>query len=233
MWSKQRNSRLILGMAMAGVIFFTAAARAQDSVRLDDFQKTYKPNENYGQWSSKKFAPVFGNGDMYFYQFIHEGDNHHLHLKSGKDNSFSLGVETEFEVKDWQILEWEWKVTKLPAGGDVRVKEKDDQAGAMCVIVNPGLSGFSSLCYLWENDGPKDTPLTSTKRDNARYLILRTGAADGAGKWIAERRNILEDFIKVFGKAPDKKAVIGIQIDSDSVQGQGEAFYRNIYRKKK
>ncbi|MDH4247244.1 MAG: DUF3047 domain-containing protein [Deltaproteobacteria bacterium] len=205
----------------------------QESVRVDDFQKTYKPNQTFGHWNARKFAPVFGNGDVYFFQFVHEGETHHLHLKSGKDNSFSVGVEEDFEVKDWPVLEWEWRVTQLPAGGDVRIKEKDDQAGAMCVIVNPGLTGFSSLCYLWENDGPKDKPLVSTKKDNARYLILRTGAADGTGKWYSERRNILEDFTRVFGRAPDKKAVLGIQIDSDSVAGQAEAFYRNISRKKK
>ena len=136
-------------------------------------------------------------------------------------------------MKDYPILEWEWKVTKLPKNGDVRVKARDDQAGSICVIVNPGLIGFDSMCYLWENEGPKDFPLISTKRNASRYLILRTGKEDGTGKWYKQRRNILKDYIRVFKKKPKKKAIIGMQIDSDSTESSAEVYYRNIYRRKK
>ncbi|MDH5751553.1 MAG: DUF3047 domain-containing protein [Deltaproteobacteria bacterium] len=224
-----------VGMVLGAALLLNTipAAWAQDALRLDDFDKTIKPNSTYGKWNSKKFSPVFGSGDTYFFQFVHKSaDEHYLHMKSGKNNSFTVGIEDEFEVKDWPILEWEWKIDKLPARGDVRVKERDDQAGAMCFIVNPGLTGFQSLCYIYENDGPKDTPITSTKNEDARYLILRTGKEDGTGKWLKEKRNMLEDFKKVFGSEPKKKAVIGVQIDSDSVQDKSEAFYRNIFRKK-
>ncbi len=98
----------------------------------------------------------------------------------------------------------------------------------MCLIVNPGLFGFKTLCYLWENEGPKDKPLTSTKRDDSRYLILRTKAEDGMGEWKKEQRNLLTDYKRVFGKAPDDKAIVGMQIDSDSTESAAEAFYRNI-----
>ena len=98
--------------------------------------------------------------------------------------------------------------------------------------LSDGLVGFDSLCYIWENGGPKDTPITSTKRDASRYLILRTAKEDGTGKWYLERRNILEDYTRVFGEAPREKAIIGIQIDSDSTESSAEAYYRNIYRRK-
>jgi hypothetical protein len=208
-------------------------ASAQQEVRLDDFERTYPPGETYGKWRVRKIAPLFGSGENQFFQFVHEGpERHYLHLKSGKNNSFSIGVEQEFLLPDWPILEWEWNAAVLPQGGDVRVKERDDQAGSICVIVDPGLTGFDSLCYLWENDGPKDTPITSRKREDSRYLILRTGKADGTGHWYKERRDILADYVRVFGRQPEEKAVIGIQIDSDSTNSSGEVFFRNIYRRK-
>ena len=208
---------------------------AGDSVRLDNFDRTYPPGTTYGTWDLQKISPFFGSGQDTFFQFVNDPgpDGHYIHLRSGKDNSFSLGTKERFRVQDWPILEWEWKVTKTPKNGDVRVKERDDQAGSMCVIVNPGLTGFYSLCYLWENDGPKDTPLISTKRDDSRYLILRTAKADGVGKWYAERRDMLADYTRVFGKPPSDEAVIGMQIDSDSTESSGEVFYRNIYRRKR
>lgn len=224
----------------AGVLFAalwvhpgTAAWAGQDAKnkqwRLDDFKKTLPPGDAYGKWGMKKISPLFGSGDSTFFQFVHNSpEEHYIHLKSGDDNSFSLGLQEEFQLADWPVLEWEWKVTRLPKGGDVRVEARDDQAGSICVIVNPGLFGFKSLCYIWENEGPKDKKLTSTKREDSQYLILRTGAEDGTGKWYKERRDILKDFIRVFGKPPEKKAIIGMQIDSDSTESAAEVFYRNI-----
>ena len=209
-------------------------AFGQQELRLDVFSKTHSPNTAIPGWDSRKIAPFFGSGDRFFFQFVHKSDQeHYLHLKSGKNNSFSVGSEQRFKLQDWPILEWEWKVTQFPKGGDVRVKALDDQAGAICVVVNPGLVGFDSLCYLWENDGPKETPITSSKRDDSKYLILRTAKADPTGDWVKERRNILEDYKRLFGREPTKEAVIGVQIDSDDTASSAEAFYRAIFLRKR
>jgi hypothetical protein len=188
----------------------------------------------FGNWKARKFSPVFGNGERYFYQFVHQGPDHEIVLRSGTDNSFSLGLEKLFRLQQWPVVEWEWRMVKLPLGGDVRVREKDDQAGSLCFIVNPGLVGFKSLCYLFENDGPKDTPLVSPQRGDSRYLIVRTAkAGDPVGVWLKERRNVLADYTRVFGKEPQEDAVIGFQIDSNDTQTSAEARYRNVYLRKK
>jgi hypothetical protein len=201
--------------------------------RLDDFTRTYAPNQLYGKWKTRKFKPVFGDGNLTFFQFVHGPSGHYIVLKSGSDNSFSLGVEVPFRLQDWPVLEWEWRMMKLPKGGDVRVRERDDQAGSVCIIVNPGLVGFKSLCYLFENDGPKDTPLTSPQRGDSKYLILRTAAAgDPVGSWLKEQRNALQDYRRVFGEEPDREAVFGFQIDSNDTRSSAEAHYRNVYLRK-
>ncbi len=180
-----------------------------------------------------KFAPFFGSGEKMFLQFVHESEEeHYIHLAAGSNNSFYVGVEEEFRLQDWPILEWEWKATKLPQGGDVRKAESDDQAGLMCVVVDPGLIGAQALCYLYENEGPKDTPIISRKRDDSRYIILRTGAEDGTGTWYHERRNAYEDYKRAFGEEPDDTAALGMMIDADETETTSEAFYRNIYRRR-
>ena len=205
------------------------AAAAPDALRLDVFEQTLPPNEPIANWSAQKIAPLFGSGDEFFYQFVVEASGErYLHVKSGRNNSFSVGAKLEFELSTYRMLEWEWKVTRLPKGGDVRVKARDDQAGSICVIVNPGLVGFESMCYLWENAGPIDAPLTSTKRDDSRYLILHVGTSGPFGTWVQERRNVFADYRRVFRKDPERKAIIGVQIDSDSTESSAEAFYRNI-----
>jgi hypothetical protein len=216
--------------AFAGPVW----GQAVETLRLDDFSKTFPENEVIPGWDSRKIAPVFGSGDRYFFQFVHKSaEEHYLHVASGKNNSFTVGSERPFELKTWPVLEWEWKVSKLPKGGDVRVKERDDQAASVCVVVDPGLTGFDSLCYIWENEGPKDKPITSSKREASKYLILRTGKSDKLGAWYKEERRIYEDYKRLFGKEPREKAVVGVQIDSNDTESSGEAFYRNIILRKR
>jgi hypothetical protein len=166
---------------------------------------------------------------------VHAGaQEHYVRLQSGRDNSYLLGYEKGLPLAEWPVLEWEWKIVTLPKNGDVRVKERDDQAGAVCIVLDPGIATFdSSLCYLFENDGPKDTPITSTKKDNARHLILRTAkSGDPLGQWLRERRNVLQDYKRVFGHDPQKPAYFGMMIDSNDTESSAEAFYRNLVLRK-
>lgn len=200
-----------------------------EPLRLDTYGKTLPPLELPPSWQARKIDPIFGSGHMYFFQFVNDGpDKQYIHLRSGRNNSFSLGHERRFRLQEYPELSWKWRITQLPKDGDVRIADRDDQAGSMCVIVNPGLIGFKSLCYIWENDGPLDLPLTSQKRDDSKYIILHTGTARPFGEWVAERRNILQDYQLAFGESPKEEAIIGMQIDSNSTQSIAEAFYQQI-----
>ena len=236
-WSGFLRLAAVALLPVLAIIFVQAAwsgpAHGQDRIRLDDHSKTYGENDLIPDWDSTKISPFFGSGDKFYFRFVHENEQEHfLHVASGDNNSFSVGSKKTFMLPDYPILEWEWKITKMPKGGDVRMKDKDDQAGSMCVIVDPGLTGFDGLCYLWENDGPKGKSLTSTKREESKYIILRTPKTDQLGKWYREERNIYEDYKKLFGKEPKEKAVIGVQIDSDDTESSAEAFYRRIILRK-
>ena len=212
------------------LIGWSGIAFGQDSLKLDTFSKTLKPGKLPEGWEAKKFAPVMGSGKDFHFQFVHDSaDKHYLHVRSGANNSFSVGAVKEIQLTDWPVLAWDWKITQTPKGGDVRQKKKDDQAGAMCIVIAPSTFGFDSiLCYIFENDGPKETVLTSTKEPTAKYLILRTAKTDKTGEWYQERRNVLADYKKAFGKTPSKAGVIGVQIDSNDTESSGEAFYKNI-----
>lgn len=219
------------GGALAGLLLYVGLAGViqAEPLRLDTYGKTLAPLELPERWQSRKIDPIFGSGDIYFFQFVNDGpDKQYIHLRSGRNNSFTLGHEQRFRVQQYPELSWEWRITQLPRGGDVRIEDRDDQAGSMCLIVNPGLIGFKSLCYLWENDGPLDLPLTSQKREDSKYIILRTGKAPPFGEWVAERRNMLQDYQRAFGEAPKEEAIIGMQIDSNSTKSVSEAFYRRI-----
>ena len=225
---------IVLSLFTIGAVTW-AQQNVPDILRLDGFDKSYPPGQSAPNWDTRKFAPLFGNGDVFFYEFVSHGpDEHYIHVRSGKNNSFSVGYSDPVPLMKLPWLEWDWKIGVLPKGGDVRVKERDDQAGSMCIIIDPHFTSFdSSLCYLFENDGPKDTPITSTRNGNARYLILRTAkAGDPIGEWLHERRNVIEDYKRVFGKAPGHPVFVGVTIDSNDTQSAAEAYYRNIVLRK-
>lgn len=230
-------ARAVAGALLGGILLMGGAAGTwgQSTLRLDVFDKTLKANKAIPGWDAKKFSPIFGSGDKYFFQFVNKGPGQkYLHVQSGDNNSFSVGSERKIILSEWPVLEWEWKITKTPKGGDIRVKARDDQGGAVCIVIDPGLASFdSSLCYLFENDGPKNQPITSKKDDKAKYLILRTAKADQLGRWYKERRPIYSDYKRVFRREPTEAALIGIQIDSNDTESSAEAFYRKLVLHKK
>lgn len=216
-------------------LLLAGTAAAQSEVRIDDFSQTMDINEVPDKWNFNKIP--FTEDEGIHFRFVHDDSDgtHFIHLKSGKDNSYMVGKGGfEYEVADLPILEWEWRVVTLPTGGDVRIEEKDDQAASICVVIDPGTFGADeTLCYIWENKGPVGAELTSTKREDSKYIILRAADTDQLGKWYKERRNTLEDFKRVFGYEPPDEAIIGVQIDSDSTESSAEVFYRNIILKKR
>ena len=55
------------------------------------------------------------------------------------------------------------------------------------------------------------------------YVVLRSGSGE-LGKWITERRNVVEDFRKIYGEAPDNPTVLSLGIDSDDTRSSAESF---------
>ncbi len=213
---------LVVGLLLAG-----GAAWAGEVRRLDDFTRTYEPDEAPEPWATRLSVD--------FFQFVHNSEEeHYIHLKTGEDGSGLVGIEDEFQLQDWPILEWEWRVTQLPKGGDVRDGDKDDQAGNVCIGYDPTFYGTVdvSLCYLFENEGPVGTEGTSVANTDTKYVILRAADTDKVGEWYKESRNIYEDFKRLHGFEPEEAVVLGFYIDSDDTETSAEAYYRNVYQKK-
>jgi hypothetical protein len=60
--------------------------------------------------------------------------------------------------------------------------------------------------YVWDSTEPVGTICKSEKTGTVTYIVLRSGTAE-FGKWITERRNVAEDFKKVYGD--DRRRPLG------------------------
>jgi len=133
-----------------------------------------------------------------------DGANYYMHLLSRGNTSFGVRTSARVNIKEFPIISWRWKAQKLPVGGDVRKKEADDQALQVYIAFKetgfPALLNTPVIGYIWDNEAPKGWRGRSSQvgGDKMRYVVLRN-KTDRTGQWYTERRNIYEDYKRLFG----------------------------------
>jgi hypothetical protein len=162
----------------------------------------------------------------YEFMVVEDGGKKVLHLRSNNEGStINKEIKGKIELKDTPILEWSWKMASLPKGGNSCVKATDDQAGQVFVTWPrfPEQVRSQIIGYVWDSTQPVGTTCKSEKTGMVTYIVLRSGPAD-VGKWITERRNVVEDFKKIYGGTPDNPGALSVAIDSNDTRSFAEAF---------
>jgi hypothetical protein len=142
--------------------------------------------------------------------------------------------EFKFDTEDWPILSWRWKVVKLPEKGDVYSKETDDY-GARVYVVFPRFLRWrtKTINYIWARTLPRGESVPNPwLPDNAVMIAVRSGY-DSLGVWITEKRNVYEDYRRLFGGDPPDAGAIAVMTDSDNTGGEAEAYYDDFILLKK
>ena len=163
-----------------------------------------------------------------------EGEAVSLRFKADK-SSFGLRKEFSLDIKEYPYLNWKWRVTQLPEKGDFRKRETDDQAAQLYVLFPrfPAKLNTDFVCYYWESN-PKNKGLegASVAWSKARVIVLQAGK-EKLNQWVTEKRNVYEDYKRLFGKEPPKAGGIAFYINSQHTQSTAESFLDEIYFSKK
>jgi hypothetical protein len=211
---------------ITAVVLLASFAWAQTSVMIEDWSTTplghrgIPPGWQGQQWGSPA------------YDFTIEADGHRrvIHLKS-KDEGSTIAKEIKgrINLKQTPILEWSWKAVVLPKGGDSRKKDLDDQAAQIFVLWErfPKLVRSRIIGYVWDSTVPIGTIAKSEKAGTVTYVIVRSGP-DELGKWLTERRNIREDFKKIYGEEPENPDAVSLSIDSNDTHTTAESYFGSI-----
>jgi hypothetical protein len=149
-----------------------------------------------------------------------------LHLRSANEGStISKEIKAKVNVKETPLLEWSWKVTALPKGGNSCRKATDDQAAQVFVVWPrfPEAVRSQVIGYVWDSTEPVGTTCKSEKTGTVTYVVVRSGPAE-LGKWFTERRNVAEDYRRIYGAEPDDPAAFSIAIDSNDTNSIAESF---------
>ena len=125
--------------------------------------------------------------------------------------------------------------THLPEKGDFQKKDTDDQAAQVYVLFPrfPAKVNTDFVCYYWESN-PKNKGLEgpSVVWSKARVIVLQAGK-EKLNQWVTEKRNVYEDYKRLFGKEPPKVGGVAFYINSQHTQSSAESFLDDIYFSKK
>jgi hypothetical protein len=217
-------------LSSLGSLLVVVAAWAADAVVVADWNSyavgtTGIPEGWKGSdWGSPK----------YHFEVVDVDGQRALHLESDGDSStISRDIKGKVNLKQTPILEWRWKITKLPRGADARKSETDDEAGQIYVTWPrfPEAVRSRIIGYIWDTAAPVGSIFKSEKTGTVHYVVVESGPAK-LGQWITEHRNVVEDFKKIYGAEPDNPGAISISIDSDDTRSSAEAFVgRLLFRK--
>jgi DUF3047 family protein len=210
-------------IAIPFVALLATAALAADTVVIEDWSQHPVGAKGLPKdWAAQNW----GSPRYELFSIVDNGGHHVLHMRSEDDGStISRDIKGKVKLKETPILEWSWKAVTLPRGGNSCVKATDDQALQVFVVWPrfPEAVRSRIIGYVWDTTAPVGMVCKSEKTGTVTYVVVRSGTAD-LGQWVTERRNVRDDFRKIYGEEPDNPGAVSVSIDSNDTHSVSESF---------
>ena len=141
--------------------------------------------------------------------------------------SFSLERPLSIDPKRYPYISWKWKVLRLPLGGDARLKRKNDQAAQIIIA----FKGRKTISYIWDTVAPEgsisDESIGWPINVKIKTITVKSGASD-LNKWVSFKRNIVEDYKRLYHKNPPLIKGLRVQINSQHTGTVAETLFGKI-----
>jgi len=158
----------------------------------------------------------------------------------------------DIDLKKFPVLVWRWKINRVVGMAIESRKDRNDSAARVRVIFGKAapkplkgppeiLKFFKSLGiqmegkephgfkidYIWGNNVLKGEVIDYPSSKNHKMVVVESGNKR-AGRWVWEKRNLVEDFQGFFRKSP--LALVGIMVltDTDQTNEGVVAHYSSI-----
>ncbi|MCY3753024.1 MAG: DUF3047 domain-containing protein [Alphaproteobacteria bacterium] len=181
----------------------------------------------------------FSAGDLKGWQVRHfEGETRYRIVEAGgagvleaesAAGASSLYLEREIDLAARPVLEWRWRVEAPLSVSDERAKAGDDFA-ARVYVVAPGEGMFAlpvAISYVWAGSAPVGADWPNPFTSKVRMVAVESGPAH-AGAWRTHRRNLREDFRRLFGREVDELEGVAVMTDADNSRQRARAWYGDI-----
>jgi hypothetical protein len=171
---------------------------------------------------------TLGGRPAYDFTVVEEAGRRALLLKSHDEHS-TIAKEVRVDLRATPILEWTWRIMRLPEGADIRRRDTSDLTGHLFVVWPrfPGPLRSRLVGYVWDASAPAETMQRSRKTGAVTFFVTRSGTAD-LNRWLTERRNVYEDYRRAFGEYPESPSAVAISIDTNDSHSETEALLGRI-----
>jgi hypothetical protein len=165
-----------------------------------------------------------------------------------------LEKTVDIDIKEFPIVTWRWKVDNILKGTDERTKEGDDHPIRIFFVFDPDesrqsfwfkLKRFSYLDrihghpfggrfteYLWSSHLQPGDILNDPGKPWQKLMVIE-GGSQKLGKWLSYKRNLYEDFKRLYEEEPRHLIFIGILNDTDQTGQEAESYIADLMFHKK
>jgi hypothetical protein len=178
---------------------------------------------NLGGWQEEIFA---GETD---YRLFNDDNLTSLHAVSNGTASGRY-KKVRIDLNETPVLHWRWKVANILEGVDEQRKSGDDYPARVYVVFSGGLFFWRTraINYVWSSNQPVGTIWPNAFTGNAKMVAVESGP-EKLGQWIGEKRNVAEDYRRLFGSEPGTADAVAIMTDTDNSGQRATAWYGDIW----
>ena len=179
--------------------------------------------KNLQFWQNK----IFAGKTLYAF-----AENHGSQVLRAESQGAASGLyrKIKIDLRKTPYLNWSWRVDNVLRNIDERTKTGDDFPARVYVVVSGGMMFWKTraLVYVWSNHQAPDSTWHNPFTENSRHIAVRSGTQQ-LGQWLQEKRNIQQDFERVFGTRIDHIDAVAIMTDTDNSGQSAVAWYGDIY----
>ena len=212
------------------------AQQGTGSVVIDDFQGY--SGSPFSRWMIRDASRRAAES---VYRLATEDGNTFIKADAYR-SSIQIAKQVQWNIYRHPVVSWKWRARSLPPGGNEEFGRTNDSAASIYVIfirrrmplLPVNAQPINVIKYVWSTTLPVGKSLNKLKEKlgmviyEGRFLVLRSGASQ-LNQWITERRNVLDDYRRLFGKNPPGNPVmIAILTDSNATNSHAAADYDDI-----
>ncbi|CAN7802661.1 DUF3047 domain-containing protein [Paraburkholderia hospita] len=196
------------------------------------------------QW---KNLPVVHGKAMTQYTLVHDGSTTVLQADASHSAS-ALMHEGNIDLARTPVVAWRWKAERPIEGADNRAGSKED-APARLVFAFDGdksklslfdrakmdvakrMGGqdlpYATLMYIWSTTATPGSVIANPHTGRVQMIVV-SGQPGDAGQWQSLRRNIVQDYERVFHEPPGRITGYGLLTDTDNTGATARAWYGDV-----
>jgi hypothetical protein len=180
-------------------------------------------NGNLADWEDKRFS-----GETSYTPDEIDGQNCVKAVARG--TASGMFREMEVDLTKTPYLNWRWRVDNIYDNNGEQTREGDDYPARIYVVKSGGVVFWKTLAvnYVWSSHQAVSTSWFNAYTGNAHMFAVRSGQSQ-TGRWLAEKRNVRDDFRQAFGKDITTVHAVAFMSDADNTGQRASACYGDIF----